>query len=141
MRKDTLEKEVFYDFKNPGGIIGVAGIYDIRLVRGCHENPSYTEFTISVFGSDESLWDAVSPSKLDRYKEAWPKARTLALASSEGNALVDDKQIEVMVDRSRDLDTRANVTVIKDLKEGHNDIWANGMELVCVISSVLREHV
>ena len=141
MRKHVLGEERSSEFKNPEVVVGVAGIYDIRLLRDCHENPAYNTFTVGAFGSDEEVWDSVSPANFQGLKDAWPEGKVLALVSSEGDELVDEKQIEVMVDRSRDLDGATKVEVIKDLKEGHNDIWGKGAEMAQVIGTVLKEYV
>jgi hypothetical protein len=141
MRRHILGEEKFSGFRNPEAIVGVAGIYDIRLLCDCHENPAYNAFTVGAFGSDEELWDSVSPANFQGFKYAWPEGKALALVSSEGDELVDEKQIEVMIDRSQDLDGATKVEVMKDLKERHNDIWGKGAEMARVIDTVLKEYV
>ncbi|KAL3480274.1 hypothetical protein BJX99DRAFT_254864, partial [Aspergillus californicus] len=50
-------------YKLPMAILGMAGIYDLRLLRDSHVDISaYQEFIEGAFGGDEGVWDAASPA-------------------------------------------------------------------------------
>lgn len=141
MNKYIIGPRSFPNFKSPEVIVGVAGIYDMRLLCDCHENAAYNDFTVGAFGSDEDAWDWLSPAKFQWFKESWPEAKLLALISSKGDELVDEKQIEVMIDKSRDLSGTTKLEVIKDLQERHNDIWEKGTEMAFIIDTVLKRYL
>ncbi|KAF4618119.1 hypothetical protein G7Y89_g14987 [Cudoniella acicularis] len=122
--------------------IGVAGIYDLRLIRDTHASiPAYQDFLVGAFGTDEKVWDEVSPAKFKWFKEAWPKGKKLSLVSSKNDELVDGVQINSMNDVAEDLKGKGGVEVevLKDvLRERHNAIWENAVEMASVIAGVLK---
>ncbi|PQE28719.1 kynurenine formamidase protein [Rutstroemia sp. NJR-2017a WRK4] len=124
-------------FKLPRHILGVAGIYDLQLLRDRNTHPAYNEFLIGAFGVDEKVWDAVSPAKFAGYTESLENGKTLAFATSMNDQLVDESQIDVMVKRVEEL---GNGVVLKNyknaLKEGHDDVWNKG-ELANVLATFL----
>ncbi|KAM3086322.1 Kynurenine formamidase [Clarireedia jacksonii] len=124
-------------FKLPYHVIGVAGIYDLVLLRDRNSHPAYNEFLIGAFGINEKDWDAVSPAKFAAYARSWENGKTLAFATSTNDELVDESQIDVMVERVQDLGDSVVVKNYKNvLQNAHDDIWRKG-ELANVLANVL----
>lgn len=133
------------DIPQPLAIVGVSGIYDLRLLRDTHDHPAYQQFLQGAFGKAEDVWDGVSPAKVqsEGMVEGWSGGRLAVLASSKGDELVDPPQLQAMADMLEQWkahggpDTQREVLVMDDLEESHDDIWRNGVELAKVISSAL----
>ncbi|KAF7903229.1 uncharacterized protein EAF01_006278 [Botrytis porri] len=115
------------NFKLPRYVLGVAGIYDLRLLRDTHSHPAYNEFLTQAFGSDEKIWDEVSPAKISNFEEFGKSGKILAFSTSPDDDLVDELQIDVMVKSVQGIN---GGVVVKDLKnhlEGtHDKIWETG---------------
>lgn len=135
------------DTPQPLAIVGVSGIYDLRLLRDTNEHPAYQQFIEGAFGAYEDVWDAVSPARNpdNGIVEGWIKGRLAVLAISKGDELVDPPQLQAMVQMlekwrvSSGLDNAPReVVTIDDLKESHDDIWRNGEELAMVISKTVQ---
>lgn len=127
----------FGSFSEPEIIVGVAGIYDLRLLRDSNSHPAYQEFLTSAFSSSEEIWDAVSPA-LASPTPAWKAGKMLALVSSTGDELVDPGQIEEMSERAKGW--HATVKEWKGmLSVGHDEIWSEGKGLGDVLGRVLAE--
>ncbi|PQE22445.1 Kynurenine formamidase protein [Rutstroemia sp. NJR-2017a BVV2] len=125
-------------FKLPRHILGVAGIYDLQLLRDRNSHPAYNEFLTGAFGADENVWDAVSPAKFAGYTESLENGKTLAFATSTNDELVDESQIDVMVKRVEELGNGVLLKNYKNaLKEGHDDVWNKG-ELANVLAMLLE---
>ncbi|KAL2817786.1 hypothetical protein BJX63DRAFT_384887 [Aspergillus granulosus] len=80
------------ELKAPIAILGMAGIYDLRLLRDSHRDISaYQDFIEGAFGSDETLWDSVSPAIVTGKEgvEGWASGRVVVLAHSEEDGLCD----------------------------------------------------
>ncbi|KAI8990773.1 Alpha/Beta hydrolase protein [Mycotypha africana] len=73
------------------GIIGVSGIYDIPLLLEIH--PSYADFIVQAFGTDDSVYYDASPINKKSY--ILGNKPVFILQSSE-DTLVDNKQAERM---------------------------------------------
>ncbi|KAF7915104.1 hypothetical protein BELL_0219g00040 [Botrytis elliptica] len=114
------------NFKLPRYVLGVAGIYDLRLLRQTHPHPAYNQFLTQAFGSDEQLWDEVSPAKYSNFEEFEKSGKILAFATSPDDELVDEIQIDVMLRNLHGI----NGVVVKNLKNHlkgtHNKIWETG---------------
>ncbi|PWY83203.1 hypothetical protein BO94DRAFT_599724 [Aspergillus sclerotioniger CBS 115572] len=110
----------------PVGILGMAGIYDLRLLRDTHRDVSaYQEFTEGAFGKDEVVWDGVSPAVVrgvDGVSGGWEGGRVVVLAYSAEDGLVDAGQREVM---RRALGEVEGL----DIRGQHDDAWMEGREL------------
>jgi hypothetical protein len=130
--------EPFATFQEPEAIVGVAGIYDLQLLRDRNSHPAYQEFLTGAFGTDETAWNAVSPAEWGG--KGWENGKMLALVSSTGDELVDPSQIELMGEKSRVWDGGANVEVWKGmLGMGHDEIWSEGKGLGDVLGRVLNK--
>lgn len=123
---------------NPEVIIGIAGIYDLRLLRDNNSHPAYQEFVSGAFGENEENWDQVSPARCDGIEKVWQEGKYLVLVSSKGDELVDEAQIDVMSEKARSWQGGLKLEVWKGiLSQRHDDIWQNGEELGRVIGEGL----
>ncbi|PGH15586.1 hypothetical protein AJ79_02368 [Helicocarpus griseus UAMH5409] len=134
--------------QQPMAIVGVDGIYDLRLLRDhFNQYPIYQTFIEAAFGS-EDVWDVVSPATVkgqSGIEGGWSNGRLAVLAHSEGDELVDMGQLRVMsitTERWRAADTQEqlrSVLLLDDLKGGHDDVWSKGEELAQVITRTVNE--
>ncbi|EAW07836.1 arylformamidase [Aspergillus clavatus NRRL 1] len=129
----------------PAAILGMAGIYDLRLLRDTHRAISaYQEFIEGAFGSDETLWDAVSPATVEGsggVEGGWTTGRLAVLARSSGDGLVDAGQQEAMkrvLGRWEHGGGKRRVETLA-LEGDHDDAWEKGDELARAIAFTLAE--
>ncbi|KKK16334.1 hypothetical protein AOCH_002351 [Aspergillus ochraceoroseus] len=125
--EEEEEEDVFVDHHHhhpsPTAILGMAGIYDLRLLRDSHRDVyAYQEFIEGAFGPDESVWDFVSPAVVkgaEGVEGAWHCGRLVVLTHSAGDGLVDPEQRDAM----------------RDALEGeHDEAWEKGEELARAIA-------
>ncbi|KAL4914177.1 hypothetical protein BDW62DRAFT_220271 [Aspergillus aurantiobrunneus] len=86
-------------YESPVAILGMAGIYDLRLLRDSHRDVSaYQEFIEGAFGGEEGVWDAASPGVVGGGEgvEGWKEGRVVVLAHSGGDTLCDVAQSDGM---------------------------------------------
>ncbi|PGG97901.1 hypothetical protein GX51_07075 [Blastomyces parvus] len=137
------------NIKPPITIVGVEGIYDLRALRDTFKDfPIYQEFIEAPFGSDENVWDGVSPAKVEGpegIEGGWVNGRLAVLAHSAADELVDMGQLRTMAKMlelwrmgSSQGRTR-NVLLLDDLKGGHDEIWSKGDALAQVIVNAISE--
>ncbi|KAH6666796.1 Alpha/Beta hydrolase protein [Halenospora varia] len=140
MRNPLLYDQNIPAMQNPEVIVGVAGIYDMKLIRDTHRSiTAYNDFLVGAFGKDKEEWDRLSPAKFQDFRECWQEGKRLVLVSSSGDELVDEGQIDCMSEFVQSLGPTIDVEMQKEtLKERHNDIWANGVEMASVIGDVLK---
>lgn len=135
--------------EQPDVIVGVEGIYDLRLLRDTFSQYEiYQQFISTAFGTDEQIWDAVSPVKItsaDGVAESWRCGKIAILAHSKNDSLVDVSQHEAMaciLESWASTQTRAHerrVKVMTDLKGEHDKVWKCGKELATVIEKTIEE--
>lgn len=132
----------------PIAILGVAGIYYLRLLRDTFgDMPAYQEFVEGAFGPDESLWDAASPAKVEGrngVEGGWSAGRLAVLAHSPEDTLVDATQGEAMrwaLTRWESNQTPGNDrrVVMLPVKGLHDDPWEKGDELARAIAVTVEE--
>lgn len=135
----------------PVAILGVAGIYDLKLLRDKHRDISvYQEFIEKAFGKEEEeegLWGGVSPANVDEggVEVGWWAGRLAVLARSQGDDLVDASQGEVMKEtlanweRSAFSNVGVKSVVELSLQGGHDDHWRKGEELARAIAFTIEE--
>lgn len=127
---------------HPAAILGVAGIYDLRLLRDrfAQYTSAYQEFLEGAFGPDETVWDAVSPA---RAAAAAFRGSLVVLAYSRDDELVDQGQVEAMhaMLRLRWLGSTSTSSTTTSSSDGkrrvavlvvngrHDEIWSQGQEL------------
>jgi phospholipase C len=117
------------DFSSPEVVVGVAGIYDLRLLRNQNSHPTYQEFLVAAFGDEESMWDLASPAR--QPFPPWKVGKLIVLVTSSGDELVDPTQIDVM---ARTLETYDYNN--RDIKA---EVWKEGVGLGEIIGRTLRE--
>lgn len=133
----------------PAAILGMAGIYDLRLLRDTHRRISaYQEFIEGAFSSDETEWDAASPAFVkgsEGVEGGWTSGRLAVLAHSPEDGLVDVAQQQAM---QAALSHWANSTPqgswqrrveMLSVKGDHDDAWMKGDELARAIAHTLAE--
>ncbi|GJP97892.1 alpha/beta hydrolase protein [Aspergillus niger] len=139
------------------GIVGMAGIYDLRLLRDTHRSVSaYQDFIEGAFGSDEGVWDDVSPA-LGRggegVSDGWrnigdgegeEKRLVAVLAYSGGDSLVDPTQREAMKKHLEEewvggSGRGEKVVEMLDIKGEHDDAWEKGEELARAIAFAVEK--
>jgi acetyl esterase/lipase len=133
----------------PAAILGMAGIYDLRLLRDTHRHISaYQEFIEGAFGADEAVWDAASPACVkgpDGVEGGWTSGRLAVLAHSPEDGLVDAAQQQAMqaaLSRWKDdtpQGTGQRRVEMFSLKGDHDDAWVKGEELARAIAHTLAE--
>ncbi|OJJ49645.1 hypothetical protein ASPZODRAFT_88977 [Penicilliopsis zonata CBS 506.65] len=133
----------------PSAILGVAGIYECRLLRDHFSGISaYQDLFEGAFGPDETLWDAVSPAKVgsgfDGIQGGWTAGKLAVLAYSAEDELVDTSQAEAMEEALRLWTSSASQeetrrTVMLPVKGRHDEIWEKGEELARAIAFTLTE--
>ena len=125
-------------FPMPAAIVGVAGIYNMKLLRDTHtEIPAYDVFTTAAFGDDEDEWDKASPTN-GKYAKTWPSGRVMVVAHSREDELVDWVQVEAIekILHKERKDTRSNKVL--ELKGKHHEIWMEGGEMARAIREALQ---
>lgn len=132
----------------PAAILGTAGIYDLRLLRDTYRDmPAWQEFIEGAFGSDESLWDAASPARVEGpngVEGGWSAGRLAVLAHSPEDALVDATQGEAMrwnlsQWEKNQVQGKERRVVMLPLKGLHDDPWEKGDQLARAISVTMEE--
>lgn len=133
---------------NPKAIVGVEGIYDLRLLRDNNRQYSaYEEFLPGAFGSDEDVWDAVSPARVSGtagFRDSWEEGKLAVLAHSVDDELVDFAQIDAMAEGLKVWEEggrERRVVVLRDLHGLHDEVWSKGEELARAISVAVEELV
>ncbi|QSZ34375.1 hypothetical protein DSL72_005967 [Monilinia vaccinii-corymbosi] len=125
------------NFKLPKYVLGVAGIYDLRLLRDTHPHPAYNEFLTEAFGSNERMWDEVSPARFPNFEEFGKCGKILAFATSKDDELVGGNQLDVMVENAQGNDGGIVMKNLKNMLKGaHDETWATG-DLADAIKVVL----
>ncbi|KAL2858379.1 alpha/beta-hydrolase [Aspergillus pseudodeflectus] len=119
----------------PTGILGMAGIYDLRLLRDSHRDISaYQEFIEGAFGDDETLWDSVSPAVVEGKEGVlgWEEGRAVVLAHSEEDGLCDLAQSLKMKETlgawEKSGNERREIHFLS-IKGEHDEAWEKGEEL------------
>lgn len=137
--------------RRPIAVVGVEGIYDLRLLRDTYRDCSiYHEFIEGAFGPDEELWDDVSPAtkkSADGVKGGWSEGRLAVLAHSKDDELVDFGQVTAMketlghgwAEKKKGAGEQAKIAVLEDLRGSHDEVWSKGEEMARVIAVTIGE--
>lgn len=139
----------------PTAIVGVAGIYDLRqIVETNRDIPEYRRFVEGAFGTDELLWDAVSPAQMVRMRGVegeWKTGRLVVLAHSKDDELVDPGQLETMREALRAWEGRKAQVAKQELPANdrrvevltlsgeHDEVWSKGEELARAVKFAFAE--
>ncbi|KAK2831898.1 hypothetical protein FQN49_007059 [Arthroderma sp. PD_2] len=132
------------DIVRPLAIVGVAGIYDMRLLVQTFDHISvYRRFTTDAFGAEDGWHEAApAPAAAGGVAESWKNGRLAVLARSINDDLVDEAQLRVMEEALRPWaagGSQRRMKLIEDLSEPHYGIWSHGKELAAVISTAVKE--
>ncbi|RAL00360.1 arylformamidase [Aspergillus ibericus CBS 121593] len=129
----------------PVGILGMAGIYDLRGLRDTHRDVSaYQAFTEGAFGKDEGVWDGVSPAVV-RGEEGvvggWKGGRVAVLAYSREDGLVDEGQREGMRRALGEWVALGGGKRVEglEIRGQHDDAWREGGELARGIAFAIEK--
>ena len=121
----------------PVAVMGVEGIYDIRLLRDTHaEILSYQQFVEGAFGMEEEGWRKASPTEV-KYGEVW-KGKLAIIAHSKEDELVDWVQVDAMKGALEKSRTPERKDMILELKGKHHEIWEDGLEMARAINVALE---
>ncbi|OCK77495.1 hypothetical protein K432DRAFT_304090 [Lepidopterella palustris CBS 459.81] len=128
--------ELSYPF--PQAIVGVAGLYDLVLLRDMDpEPPMCQKFLTSAFGSDEDIWKDQSPVSGD-YQSLWSEGRAAVLAVCREDEYVSPEQSNVMENRLRPWVNQSGRMLKKLVLGGHHDdCWRLGHGLRTCIEEAL----
>lgn len=140
---------------HPVAIVGVAGIYDLRKLQNDHRDiTAYKEFIEGAFGTDELLWDAVSPAQMvgsRGIEGGWKTGRLVVLAQSQQDELVDDGQLTTLREALkgweakdaqipvRELTHRTRHVRVLPISGAHDDAWIHGEELARAVKFTFVE--
>lgn len=135
----------------PIAIVGVCGIYDLRLLRDDFKQyESVGAFIKGAFGADEDVWDRVSPARVidsDGVAAGWSTGQVAVIASSRNDSLINPPQGLAMNETLKaweNLHSERKLIFLDDLLEDHDDVWSKGQELartiVAAIESLVGKH-
>ncbi|KNG82740.1 hypothetical protein ANOM_008641 [Aspergillus nomiae NRRL 13137] len=135
----------------PLAVVGLAGIYDLKLLRDTHkEIPAYQEIVEGAFGDDEAAWDAVSPAVVkgaDGVEGGWTAGRWAILAYLSKDSLVDFPQQEAMDATLRagwcDVQSEENPrsVALLPLEGEHDECWEKGEGLAEAIAFAIEKQL
>lgn len=141
MRK-SLPGAVDLQLSSPRAIVGVCGIYDLKVMIANHESSPwaqvYKDFVTGAFGKDGSVWDAVSPWRYEEFEKWGVEGRKLVvLASSRDDELIEKEQAEIMGEKIGKVGSGVHCQVLDSLTGAHDDVWLQGTELARAIASAV----
>ncbi|KAL5341800.1 Alpha/Beta hydrolase protein [Aspergillus crustosus] len=123
-------------YATPIAVLGMAGIYNLRLLRDKHKSVSaYQEFIEGAFGGDEKVWNSVSPGVVG--VDGWESGRVVVLAQSKGDTLIDGAQSEGMKKALESWENYGSKGERKvhalEIEGEHDEAWEKGSELARAI--------
>ncbi|KAE8364460.1 Alpha/Beta hydrolase protein [Aspergillus caelatus] len=134
----------------PLAVVGLAGIYGLRLFRDTHKEISaYQEIVEGAFGDDEAAWDAVSPAVAkgaDGVEGGWTEGRWAILAYSPEDSLVDASQREAMDDTLKgwwalQSEDKLRCAALMPLGGEHDECWEKGEGLAEAIGYAIEKQL
>lgn len=139
----------------PAAIVGMAGIYDLRLLLSNHRDGPYgnvyASFIEGAFGKDMRDWDRASPAS-DHFD--WKAEKTTGVQSSpeKTSQAVPAKVLLVTADGDELLEPEQRTVMSRTLKHlggtdcsemsvegGHDEMWLRGERMVAAIERVLAD--
>ena len=122
----------------PLAVVGLEGIYDLEALLDSYSHvPFYQQFIEAAFGKDRGEWAKASPAT-GRFSTSWPNARSVVLAHSQDDELVDFLQTEKMSDQLWKEKRKERRDVVLSLKGRHDEVWENGAEQARAIIAALQ---
>ncbi|GAB1196279.1 hypothetical protein APSETT444_005548 [Aspergillus pseudonomiae] len=135
----------------PLAVVGLAGIYDLKLLRDTHkEIPAYQQIVEGAFGDDEAAWDAVSPAVVkgaDGVEGGWTAGRWAILAYLSKDSLVDFPQQKAMDATLRagwcDVQSERypRSVALLPLEGEHDECWEKGEGLAEAIAFAIEKQL
>jgi len=146
------------DVDGPEALVLLAGIYSFPLFLRNHSVPTvpeniekiYSSIVTEAFGSDSSLYQSLSPTSGMYGSKTWRNGKSVVLAHSYEDELVERHQRDVMVvalDREgwsvvvEEGDEEAlgrRVLEVRDIKGTHDFVWRDGQECAKLIGEVVE---
>lgn len=129
--------------KQPIGIIGVCGLYDIPATIQNHPDQyMYKDFVSQAFGEDELTWIEASPAS-GHYADTWGCGKFSMIAHSRDDELVEWAQCEIMTEalkkQSDDGSGVLTQDMLVELIGKHAEVWQDGKQIAECIESALQE--
>ncbi|KAF5543112.1 hypothetical protein FMEXI_7187 [Fusarium mexicanum] len=124
----------------PQAIIGVAGLYDLPLLRDMDPTPPMCQqFLLAAFGTDETLWRDVSPARYSDFETLWPSGKLAVMAYCEEDEYVSSVQLDTMYQALR-LWGKKKGRIVKtlNLKGGHDEVWRTGSGLASSVEKSIN---
>ena len=134
----------------PLAIVGLAGIYDLKLFRDTNKEISaYQEIVEGAFGEDEATWDAVSPAVVKGavgVEGGWTEGRWAILAYSPEDSLVDAAQREAMNTFLKGCwelqsEDKLRCVALMRLEGEHDECWEKGEGLAEAIGYAIGKQL
>ena len=134
----------------PLAIVGLAGIYDLKLFRDTNKEISaYQEIVEGAFGEDEATWDAVSPAVVKGavgVEGGWTEGRWAILAYSPEDSLVDAAQREAMNTFLKGCwelqsEDKLRCVALMRLEGEHDECWEKGEGLADAIGYAIGKQL
>lgn len=125
---------------SPAAVVGFQGMYDLPGLDA-RFGGAYKDILVGAFGSDEAVWEAVSPARFrGSFRANWgPGAdrRVAVVAYSPQDEWIDKGEIDAMEKTLRD--DGLNVLAYRDLEGKHDEVWEDGRHLARVLLETLGE--
>ena len=112
----------------PYAVVGLAGIYDVKLLVKDNEDPGYRQIVENAFGKNEAVWGLASPADW-AYGALWPEGRVAVLMHSDGDELVNWSQTNAMAELLEKEGTEKRRNVVLKGSGAHDDAWLDGGDL------------
>lgn len=140
------------EFPAPRAIVGLAGIYDLRLLVDNHRDGPYADVYVSfvqgAFGEDREEWNRLSPTYFAR--KAMCSGRAILLVTAADDVLVEQQQREIMRRAILGLERTVESQVVDERRKdehcsyaemsvqgGHDEMWLDGEKMVAAVQRVL----
>lgn len=125
--------------RRPICVVGIAGIYDLKLVVANHATmPEYRSFVTGAFGSEEDEWERASPAKFAGYEGNWSHGVMAMVVRLKGDELVETEQVDVMRKRLQK-SLRGEVLEYREFEGGHDEVWEKGDQVAGLIYELVTK--
>ncbi|KAF4415039.1 hypothetical protein FACUT_13743 [Fusarium acutatum] len=124
----------------PQAIIGVAGLYDLPLLRDIDPMPPMCQqLLLAAFSTDETLWRDVSPATYSDFERLWSSGKLAVMTYCEDDEYVSWAQLDTM-HYALKLWGEKKGRLIKtlNLKGGHDEVWRAGSGLASSVEKSIN---
>ncbi|KAF4955745.1 hypothetical protein FGADI_4316 [Fusarium gaditjirri] len=124
----------------PQAIIGVAGLYDLLLLRDMDPMPPMCQqLLLAAFGTDETLWRDVSPAAYSDFETLWPSGKLAVMAYCEDDEYVSSAQVDTMHHALKLWgEKKGRLVKTLNLKGGHDEVWRTGSGLASSVEKSIN---